>query len=217
MKQADLSIRLYLLALILSITVIAGCNTGEDKSEPTTTTDSSASVMVIDSSRMASETMVANAPMDSTSAMTSNKMVSGGSAKPNPAKKGLKGKVTVTPSPAAKSTSKMEMDKTGVYDNVEFNAAFPGGTKGLQNYFDKNLVYPDEATNDGVEGTVNVSFVVDENGKVSFPQIAGNKLGYGLEEEALRVINKMPTWTPGKLKGQNVKTRYTLPITFQLY
>ncbi len=109
------------------------------------------------------------------------------------------------------------MDKSGVYDNVEYFPAYPGGSKGLQKYFDKNLVYPDEATNEGVEGTVYVTFVVDEKGKLSSPQVMGNKLGYGLEEEAIRVINKMPSWTPGKLKGQNVKSRYTLPITFQLY
>ena len=112
----------------------------------------------------------------------------------------------------------MEMDNSGVYANVEYLPAFPGGNKGLQNYFDKNLEYPADASNEGVEGTVNVSFVVDENGKLSSPQVVGkDRLGYGLEEEAIRVITRMPAWNAGKLKGQNVKTRYTMPVRFVLY
>ncbi|HMJ47174.1 MAG TPA: energy transducer TonB [Ferruginibacter sp.] len=211
MKKNELLKRWYILVPIVTI---ISCNMGEDKTDTTTTTDTS-SVMVVDSSRMATD-MATTPVMDTASSMTTNKM-SAGTAKPNPAKKGMKGKVMVTPSPVAKATANMEMDNTGVYDNVEYIPSFPGGSKGLQSYFDKNLVYPDEATNEGVEGTVNVTFVVDENGKLSSPQVNGNKLGYGLEEEAIRVVSKMPVWTPGKLKGQNVKTRYTLPITFQLY
>jgi TonB family protein len=138
-----------------------------------------------------------------------------GVAKPNPAKKGMKGKVVVTA--PAKSTGSMEADNTGVYSNVEYIPSFPGGNKGLQKYFDKNIQYPDDASTEGVEGVVNVSFIVDENGKLTGLRTEGQKLGYGLEEEALRVVMAMPSWTPGKLKGNNVKTKYTLPDKFQLY
>jgi len=150
-----------------------------------------------------------------------NKMNTGdnkaGMAKPNPAKKGMKGKVAISEAPAPKSTAKMEADNTGVYSNVEIIPSFPGGYKGLQKFFDDNLEYPAEATNEGVEGTVNVTFVVDETGKLTSPKVSGEKLGYGLEAEALRVVNKMPTWNPGKLKGKNVKTSFTLPVRFVLY
>lgn len=139
----------------------------------------------------------------------------GGKAKPNPAKKGMKGKATVMA--PAKGSGSMDMDNGGVYNNVEYIPSFPGGNKGLQKFFDDNLKYPEDASSEGVDGTVKVSFVVDENGKLSSPQVMGDKLGYGLDEEAVRVVKEMPTWNPGKLKGKNVKTRYTLPVSFQLY
>ena len=153
--------------------------------------------------------------MHSTASTEMNMKMDAGNAKPNPAKKGLKGKATITV--PTKGTGTMEMDNTGVYNNVEYLPSFPGGTKGLQKFFDDNLEYPTAATDDGIEGTVNVSFVVDENGKLSSPKVQGQNPGYGLETEALRVINKMPSWTPGKLKGKNVKTRFSLPVVFQLY
>ena len=140
---------------------------------------------------------------------------SSGTAKPNPAKKGLKGKVIIIE--PVKTTGAMEADNTGVYSNVEYIPAFPGGNKGLQTFFNKNIEYPEAASNEGVDGTVNVSFIVDEAGKLTYPSTTGDKLGYGLEEEAIRVVGKMPTWTPGKLNGKNVKTRYTLPVRFELY
>lgn len=139
----------------------------------------------------------------------------GGKAMPNPAKKGMKGKATVMG--ALKGTGSMDMDNSGVYNNVEYIPSFPGGNKGLQKFFDNNLKYPEDATTEGVDGTVKIGFIVDENGKLTSPQVMGDKLGYGLDEEALRVVKEMPIWNPGKLKGKNVKTRYTLPVTFQLY
>ena len=135
----------------------------------------------------------------------------------NPAKKGMKGKVSVVENVATNAGGKMEADKSGIYSNVEIIPSFPGGYKGLQKYFDDNIEYPAEATNEGVEGTVNLTFVVDENGKLTSLKTTGEKIGYGLEEEALRIVNKMPVWNPGKLKGKNVKTSFTLPVTFQLY
>ena len=110
----------------------------------------------------------------------------------------------------------MEADKSGTYSNVDVYPSFPGGAKGLQEYFDKNLVYPAEATNDGVEGTVNVMFTVDETGKLSDAHVMGEQQGYGMDDEALRVVKTMPAWNPGKLKGKNVKTMFTLPVSFQL-
>ncbi|MEO5943457.1 MAG: energy transducer TonB [Ferruginibacter sp.] len=146
---------------------------------------------------------------------TMNHSTMGGKAMPNPAKKGMKGKATVMG--ALKGTGSMDMDNSGVYNNVEYIPSFPGGNKGLQKFFDNNLKYPEDATTEGVDGTVKIGFIVDENGKLTSPQVIGDKLGYGLDEEALRVVKEMPTWNPGKLKGKNVKTRYTLPVTFQLY
>ena len=213
-------------AIMLSIVVVS-CN----NNDTTSSTDTS---ITTDTSRKIDNTA---APMDTSnkmpsaiatdtaagvgtskmadSKMSDKKMKSGGMAKPNPAKKGMKGKAVITA--PMKGTGSMEMDNTGVYNNVEYIPSYPGGNKGLQKYFDDNLKYPDDATNEGVDGTVKVSFVVDENGKLTSPEVVGDKLGYGLDEEALRVVRQMPTWTAGKLKGKNVKTRYILPVKFQLY
>jgi periplasmic protein TonB len=199
---------------------LASCNNNDTNDEATDTivTDTSSSVMNVDPMTTVPDTsarvIVADTSTTSAGSVAANTNI--GIAKPNPAKKGLKGKVSVTEPPAKKGGT-MEADNTGVYSNVEVIPSFPGGYKGLQDYFDKNLAYPEDASSEGVEGTVNVSFVVDETGKLSSPQVVGEKLGYGLEAEALRVVNKMPTWTPGKLKGKNVKTRFNLPVRFQLY
>ena len=202
------------LAMLILNIGIASCNVN-DKSSP-------ADAMTDTSTAMKSDTSTATTTPDTTSmsgstaTMTADTMsATKGNAKPNAAKKGLKGKATITA--PTRGTGAMEMDNTGVYSNVEYLPSFPGGNKGLQSFFDKNLEYPTSATDDGVEGTVNVSFVVDENGKLTSPTLQGQNLGYGLEAEALRVVSKMPAWNPGKLKGKNVKTRFTLPIVFQLY
>ena len=107
-------------------------------------------------------------------------------------------------------------DKDGYFSNVEVLPAFPGGQKALENFFDKNIQYPAEASDNGVEGIVRIVFSVDELGKVSSPNVVSQNIGYGIEKEAMRVFAKMPTWTAGKIKGKNVKTRYTLPVNFRL-
>lgn len=135
-------------------------------------------------------------------------------AKPDPSKKGKKGKVSMSMEEPKASGNADVMDKEGYYTNVY--PGYPGGNKALASFFDKNIQYPQEASDNGVEGTVNISFTVDEKGKIGSPKVTSPRLGYGLEEEALRVFNKMPSWTPGSLKGKNVKTRYNLPVRFQL-
>ena len=225
----------YLGAAIIMLSVAAvSCNNNDTASSTDTaiSTDTSTTIKVdhtaagmdtsnkmpsaiaTDTAATVGSSKMSDSKMGNTK-MTDSKMPGKGMAKPNPAKKGMKGKTVITA--PMKGTGAMEMDKAGVYNNVEFIPSFPGGNKGLQKYFDDNLKYPEEASNEGVDGTVKVSFVVDENGKLSSPQIIGDKLGYGLEDEALKVVKQMPAWTPGKLKGVNVKTRYTLPVKFQLY
>ena len=132
-------------------------------------------------------------------------------------KMGKKGKVSILPADSKANTSAMEVDNEGFYKNTEVLPSFPGGSKSLERFFEDNIQYPETATENNAEGTVRLIFNVDENGKIYQPSPIGNKIGYGIEEEAIRVFNKMPKWTPGKIKGKNVKTRFTLPIRFQLY
>lgn len=112
---------------------------------------------------------------------------------------------------------KMVMDKEGVYNRAEVMPEFPGGKDALANYVNSHLDYTQQAIDNNTEGTVKVSFVVDEQGKVRNASLMnGVKLGNGLDEEALKVFNNMPAWKPGKVHGKAVKTRMELPITFKL-
>ncbi|MBL7717857.1 MAG: energy transducer TonB [Flavipsychrobacter sp.] len=85
----------------------------------------------------------------------------------------------------------------------------------LRDYLARNIQYPEMARQSGTAGKVVIRFVVNEDGSIS-QAIAIKKLGAGCEEEALRVVNNMPRWKPGKQNGKAVKTYYTLPVQFKL-
>jgi TonB family protein len=126
-----------------------------------------------------------------------------------------KGKVSIAMNPDNK-TDKMSSDKTGYYNYAEVSSSYNGGQTAIENYVNNNLQYPQEAIDNNAEGTVRVQFGIDENGRISNVKTIGEKIGYGLEEEAVRVIAAMPKWTPGQVKGKNVKTWMVLPVTYRL-
>lgn len=115
-----------------------------------------------------------------------------------------------------RKTSAMKPDKDGIYDVTDVRPAYPGGQTALANYINNNIAYQEPAIDNNTEGTVDVQFVVDENGKVSDVKRIGKELGGGLDDQAVAVISNMPKWTPGKVKGKNVKTRLVLPITYKI-
>ena len=125
------------------------------------------------------------------------------------------GKISVAAAPVNK-TDKMTADKTGYYNYTEVAPLYEGGQGAIESYITNNLQYPQEAIDNGIEGTVQVQFGVDENGNIANVTTVGNKIGYGLEEEAIKVVSNMPKWNPGKVKGKSVKTRMILPITYRL-
>ena len=127
-----------------------------------------------------------------------------------------KGKASMSMEPANANAPKVEKDKDGVYITPEVMPAYPGNDQGLSDYIASSIVYPEQAVNNNIEGTVRVQFVVNDKGEISDAKTVGEKLGYGLEEEAVSVVNKLQKWTPGKVKGKNVKTRLTIPITYKL-
>lgn len=135
-------------------------------------------------------------------------------AMPDPAKKGKKGKVSIVMD--NRVSANMSVDKEGYYNTTEILPGYPGGEKALGQFYDNNIQYPIDASDNGIDGTVKINFAVDENGKLYSPVVTSPIIGYGLEQEALRVFNKMPKWTPGRIKGKNVKTRFSLPVKFQL-
>ncbi len=78
-----------------------------------------------------------------------------------------------------------------------------------------NIRYPEMARQNGIEGTVYLKFVVEKDGSISNPQVIRN-IGGGCGAEALRVVGKMPKWTPGKQRGRVVRVLFTLPVKFSL-
>ena len=87
--------------------------------------------------------------------------------------------------------------KEDALSDMEEMPEFPGGTEALKEYLDKNMKYPAEAKEKGIQGRVIVQFVVDEKGKVTSPKIV-RSVDPSLDAEALRLIENMPQWTPGK-------------------
>jgi len=191
-------INFFSIMTVFAAMFIAGCNS--DSTTKTTETS------VPDSTTIVTDTSSQVMTTDTSTTAT---------VKPNPALKGKKGKVS-TVMMTQNKTAAMDKNAEGYYSNVEVLPAFPGGQGALDTYMSNNITYPADANDNGIEAVVTVNFAVDEMGKVSNPQIVGKKAGYGLEDEVIKAINKMPTWTPGVIKGQNVKTYYTLPVNFKL-
>lgn len=98
---------------------------------------------------------------------------------------------------------------------VEEMPEFPGGELELRKFIANNIKYPVAAQENGIQGRVYVTFVVDKNGEVVNARIARG-VDPALDKEALRVVNNLPKWIPGKQRGQNVNVSYTVPINFAL-
>ena len=90
-----------------------------------------------------------------------------------------------------------------------------GGDIELSKFLSKNILYPKLAKENNIEGRVVVRFVVEKDGTISNTDIL-RKLGFGCDEEVIRLIKSMPKWVPGKQNGKPVRVYYTLPIVFKL-
>lgn len=97
---------------------------------------------------------------------------------------------------------------------VEDMPEFPGGTDSMRKFIQANIEYPDSARKHGIQGKVMVEFVIDEEGRLINPKIVKG-IGWGCDEEVLRMVRMMPRWNPGKQKGNPVKVRFVLPVKFQ--
>ena len=103
----------------------------------------------------------------------------------------------------------------GAFDVVEKMPEFPGGIGELMKFLSMTVKYPEAAEKAGTQGRVIVSFIVEKDGSVSNAKVQ-KSVSEELDAEALRVVNAMPKWTPGKQKGQAVRVKYTIPISFRL-
>ena len=102
-----------------------------------------------------------------------------------------------------------------VFDMVEQAPQFPGGQAELMSWLGKNIRYPVIAQENGIQGRVVCQFVVGSDGSVRDIKVV-RSLDPSCDKEAVRVIQSMPKWIPGRQNGKAVSVRYTLPVTFRL-
>ncbi|MBR1788028.1 MAG: energy transducer TonB [Bacteroidaceae bacterium] len=140
-------------------------------------------------------------------------------------------------------TTKTAEPDDKVYDTPEVLPEYPGGMQEFRNWMSKNLRYPKEAQEYGIDGRITVEFVVEKDGSIThIKEIAGpngaeivvnaykakddspeevtkekkDKGRKALQEEAIRAVKSMPKWTPGREKGKAVRTKFVLPLIFRL-
>jgi protein TonB len=102
-----------------------------------------------------------------------------------------------------------------VFIVVEEMPEFPGGPIALRTFIAKAIKYPAEAQKDKVQGKVFVSFVVSSEGKVEQAKVE-RSVSPAIDAEAIRVVNSLPDWKPGKQRGTAVSVSFTIPIEFKL-
>lgn len=107
------------------------------------------------------------------------------------------------------------VEENKVFDVVEQMPSFPGGPQALLQYLNNNVKYPVVAQENGVQGRVVISFVVEKDGSVTDVQVA-KSVDPSLDKEAQRVVKSMPHWIPGKQNGSAVRVKYVVPVSFKL-
>ncbi len=117
--------------------------------------------------------------------------------------------------PVIETEEEEEEEEAKVFFIVEDMPEFPGGEMALRQYIANAIEYPVIAQENGIQGKVYVTFVVDKDGSVSDARIARG-VDPSLDKEALRVVNTLPKWKPGKQRGKPVRVSYTVPINFVL-
>lgn len=113
------------------------------------------------------------------------------------------------------SFSQENTNQDPVFTIVETTPVYPGGQEALMSLIKDNLVYPIEAKEKEVEGTVYASFIIEKDGSVSDIKII-KSIGSGCDEEVLRVLNLMKKWEPGKQNGKYVRVQFNLPVKFSM-
>ncbi|WP_343701660.1 M56 family metallopeptidase [Chitinophaga sp.] len=117
---------------------------------------------------------------------------------------------------AKKDAPPITKTSSGIYRTADQMPSFAGGEAALARYLSSSLRYPAAARNGKIQGNVLASFVVKEDGSIDRVTVISKQLGGGLEEEAMRVIQKMPKWQPAMDKGKAVPAEVQVPIAFRL-
>ena len=114
------------------------------------------------------------------------------------------------------ATDCVTTDEVFDFQVVDKKPKFPGGMTSLQSYINRSLKYPQVSRENNSQGRVIVRFIIDSNGIVISPQVVRGSGDFYLDMEAVRVIESMPKWKPGKHKGKPVRVYFTMPIVFSL-
>ena len=121
----------------------------------------------------------------------------------------------VVEAPKVEEKPKVQHEQIVDMAMVEQKPSFKGGDAALYKWLNSQIVYPAAASEEGIQGKVIVAFVIEKDGRVTNVQVVRKKHP-ALDAEALRVVKKMPNWTPGRNNGQPVRVKYNLPVTFKL-
>lgn len=108
-----------------------------------------------------------------------------------------------------------EIQEAEIFTVVESMPEFPGGPQAMMEFIARNIKYPPMARESGIQGRVFVNFVVEPNGSVTNVNVLRG-IGGGCDEEAIRVVETMPKWTPGRQRGKAVRVSFNLPVRFTL-
>jgi len=105
--------------------------------------------------------------------------------------------------------------ENAVHDWVDKMPQFQGGERAMREFFDKNLNYPEEARETGIQGRVLCRFIIEKDGSISNVEIVRGVHPL-LDKEAVRLIESMPKWIPGEHNDERVRVSYSIPIIFKL-
>ena len=113
------------------------------------------------------------------------------------------------------SSVKKQIERDSVLDVCDQMPQFKGGDVALMDFIRTSISYPKDAAEQGLQGRVVLRFIIEKDGTISNSEVL-KSASLSLDTEALRVVNSMPQWIPGKHKGKVVRVRYVLPVTFRL-
>ncbi|MFD2287102.1 TonB family protein [Pedobacter petrophilus] len=119
------------------------------------------------------------------------------------------------PTPTSSSPAIAAVDNSDHLETVDVIPEYPGGINNARKYVGEYVHYPASAVENEVEGTIILAFVIEKDGSVTDIKIEKG-LGFGLDEEVIRVMMKMPKWSPAKLNGKNVRYKMRMPVSFRL-
>jgi TonB family protein len=117
--------------------------------------------------------------------------------------------------PIDEADAALKIQKKEIYTAVEQNPEFVGGQDKMYQYLGENIKYPAAAQRADVSGRVFVKFIVEDDGTIG-DVVVMKGIGFGCDEEAIRVVKSMPRWKPGVQNGKNVRVYYNMPIVYKL-